>query len=192
LCFLESFKILLAVYWGREEDPFHFWRFSLLPFQSYWTWYDGNRIFTLCRMITGVVFLRMFWNFISNLPVKRGGSLSFLVGTISNVLVMEIGWTDVGSGGYILVSCAHSNTSFLYILYEIYSCRSELIITIIIVFEITNVQRLPRRVNNRNITSEFYAGFFKSISEYFCTSYHVQIMWNTKTMLIFSPCYVRF
>ena len=40
--------------------------------------------------------------------MKRGGSLSFLVGTISNVLVMEIGWTDVGSGGYILVSCAHS------------------------------------------------------------------------------------
>ena len=38
-----------------------------------------------------------------------------LVGTISNVLVMEIGWTDVGrggGGGYILVSCAHSNTSF--------------------------------------------------------------------------------
>jgi hypothetical protein len=33
------------------------------------------------------------------------------VGTISNVSVMEIGWTDVGSGGYILVSCAHSNTS---------------------------------------------------------------------------------
>ena len=29
-----------------------------------------------------------------------------------NVFVMEIGWTDVGSGGYILVSCAHSNTSF--------------------------------------------------------------------------------
>ena len=48
----------------------------------------------------------------SSLPVKRGGSLSFLVGTISNVLVMEIGWTDVGNGGYILVSCAHSNTSY--------------------------------------------------------------------------------
>jgi hypothetical protein len=32
--------------------------------------------------------------------VKRGGSLSFLVGTISNVLVMEIGWTDVGSRKY--------------------------------------------------------------------------------------------
>jgi hypothetical protein len=28
--------------------------------------------------------------------------LSFLVGTISNVLVMEIGWTDVGSVRYIL------------------------------------------------------------------------------------------
>jgi hypothetical protein len=52
-----------------------------------------NRIFTLCRMITWVVFLRMFWNFISSLAVKRGRSLSFLVGTISKVLVMEIGWT---------------------------------------------------------------------------------------------------
>jgi len=38
---------------------------------------------------------------------------SFLVGTISNVLVMEIGWTDVGSGRYIIVSCAHSNTSLI-------------------------------------------------------------------------------
>ena len=28
---------------------------------------------------------------------------------------MDIGWTDVGSGGYILVGCAHSNTRFLYI-----------------------------------------------------------------------------
>jgi hypothetical protein len=34
----------------------------------------------------------------SSLPVKRGGSLSFLVGTISNVMVMEIGWTDVEIG----------------------------------------------------------------------------------------------
>ena len=33
------------------------------------------------------------------------------VGIISNVLVMEIGWTDVGSRGYILGSCTHSNTS---------------------------------------------------------------------------------
>ena len=52
--------------------------------------------------------------------MKRGGSLSFLVGTISNVLVMEIGWTDVGSGGYILVSYVHSNTS-LFLLLLIFS-----------------------------------------------------------------------
>ena len=48
---------------------------------------------------------------VSQNVLKRGESLSFLVGTISNVLVMEIGWTDVGSRGYILVSYAHSNTS---------------------------------------------------------------------------------
>jgi hypothetical protein len=30
---------------------------------------------------------------------------------ISNVLFMEIGWIDVGSGEYILMSCAHSNTT---------------------------------------------------------------------------------
>jgi hypothetical protein len=57
--------------------------------------------------------------------VKRGGSLSFLVRTISNVLVMEIGWTDVGSGGYILVSCAHSNTSFYSATVSILDCRDE-------------------------------------------------------------------
>ena len=66
----------------------------------------------------------MFWNFISSLPVKRVGSLSFLVGTISNVLVMEIGWTDVGSGWYILVSGAHSNTSWLRKLQYLYKTNS--------------------------------------------------------------------
>jgi hypothetical protein len=50
---------------------------------------------------------------------KHVGSLSFLVGTISNVLVMEIGWTDVGSRGYILVSCAHSNTRYSLYYYNI-------------------------------------------------------------------------
>jgi hypothetical protein len=88
-------------------DDFHFCRSRVIGLDM-----TENRIFTLCRMITWVVFLRMFRNFISSLPVKRGGSLSFLVGTISNVLVMEIGWTDVGSRGYILVSRAHSNTRF--------------------------------------------------------------------------------
>ena len=89
-------------------DDFHFCRSRVIGLDM-----TDNRIFTLCRMITWVVFLRMFWNFISSLPMKRGWSLSFLVGTISNVLVMEIGWTVVGSGGYILVSCAHSNTSYI-------------------------------------------------------------------------------
>ena len=32
---------------------------------------------------------------------------------------MEIGWTDVGSGGYILVSCAHSNTSYLIVMIQL-------------------------------------------------------------------------
>jgi hypothetical protein len=89
-------------------DDFHFCRSRVIGLDV-----TENRIVILCRMITWVVFLRMFWNFISSLPVKRGWSLSFLVGTISNVSVMEIGWTDVGSGGYILVSYAHSNTSSL-------------------------------------------------------------------------------
>jgi hypothetical protein len=86
-------------------DDFHFCRSRVIGLDM-----TENIMFTLCRMITWVVFLRMFWNFISSLPLKRGRSLSVLVGTISNVLVMEIGWTDVGSEGYILVSCAHSNT----------------------------------------------------------------------------------
>jgi hypothetical protein len=72
-------------------DDFHFCRSRVIGLDM-----TENRIFMLCQMITWVVFLRMFWNFISSLPVKRGGSLSFLVRTISNVLVMEIGWTDVG------------------------------------------------------------------------------------------------
>jgi hypothetical protein len=92
-------------------DDFHFCRSRVIGLDM-----TENRIITLCRTITWVVFLRMFWNFISSLPVKRGGSLSFLVGTISNVLVMEIGWTYVGRGGYILVSCAYSNTSFVLFL----------------------------------------------------------------------------
>ena len=48
-----------------------------------------NRMFTLCHMITWVVFLRMFWNFTSSLPVKRRGSLSFLM--IFTFIVLELG-----------------------------------------------------------------------------------------------------
>ena len=112
MCFLEL--KFYQLFTGEERrtpfifDDFHFCRSRIIGFDM-----TENIICTLCRMITWVVFLRMFWNFISSLPMKKGGSLSFLIGTISNVLVMEIGWKDVGSGGYILVSCAHSNTSIL-------------------------------------------------------------------------------
>ena len=54
-------------------DNFHFCRSRVIELDM-----TENRIFTLCRMITWVVFLRMFWNFISSLQVKRGGSISFL------------------------------------------------------------------------------------------------------------------
>jgi hypothetical protein len=53
-------------------DHFHFWRSRVIGLDM-----TENRMFTLCRMITWVVFLRTFWNFISSLLVKRGGSLSF-------------------------------------------------------------------------------------------------------------------
>jgi hypothetical protein len=113
-CVSQNLLKFYQLFTGEERsipfifDDFHFRHSRIIGLDM-----TGNRIFTLCRMITWVVFLRLFWNFISSLPVKRGWSLSFLVGTISNVSVMEIGWTYVGSGGYILVSCAHSNTSSL-------------------------------------------------------------------------------
>ena len=67
--------------------------------------------------------------------MKRGWSLSFLVGTISNVLVMEIGWTDVGSGGYIIVSCAHSNTSSLNNSYDITEILLKVVLNTITLFK---------------------------------------------------------
>ena len=79
MCFLESFK-LYQLFNGEERripfifDDFHFCRSRVIELDM-----TENRIVTLCRMITWVVFLRMFWNFISSLPVKRGGSLSFLM-----------------------------------------------------------------------------------------------------------------
>jgi hypothetical protein len=44
----------------------------------------------LCRMITWVVFLRIFLNFISCLLVKRGGSLSFLIYENLYILVIKV------------------------------------------------------------------------------------------------------
>jgi hypothetical protein len=56
-----------------------------------------NKIFTLCHMITWVVFLRMFWNFTSSLPVKRGGSLSFLTIFIFAVPeLLDLIWRKIG------------------------------------------------------------------------------------------------
>jgi hypothetical protein len=74
-------------------------------------------IFTfLVPELGALYFIQCHRTFFSN----RGGSLSFLVGTISDVLVMEIGWTDVGGGGYILLSCAHTNTSYyIHMQYEL-------------------------------------------------------------------------
>jgi hypothetical protein len=127
-------------------DNYHFCRSRVIGLDM-----TENRIFILCRMITWVVFLRMFWNFISSLPVKRGGSLSFLVRTISNVLVMEIGWTDVGSRGYILVSCAHSNTSF-WLLQTLWSLSS-------------GVQRLTRLQLRKSL---------------WCSNFCINIYWLTE------------
>jgi hypothetical protein len=56
-------------------DDFHFCHSRVIGLDT-----TDNRIFTLCRMITWVVFLRMFWNFISSLPVKRGGMVPFIFG----------------------------------------------------------------------------------------------------------------
>jgi hypothetical protein len=56
-----------------------------------------NRMFTLCRMITWVVFLRMFWNFISSLSVKRGGSFSFLtIFTFAVPELLDLIWRKIG------------------------------------------------------------------------------------------------
>ena len=55
-----------------------------------------NRIFTLCRNITWIVFLRMFWNFISSLPVKRGGSLSLLaIFTFAVPELLDLVWRKI-------------------------------------------------------------------------------------------------
>ena len=45
---------------------------------------------------------RNVWKFYQQLTGEERKVPFILVGTVSNVLVLEIGWTDVGSGGYIL------------------------------------------------------------------------------------------
>ena len=66
----------------KGKNPIYFGVITIIPFDNlYRRAYFVMHTFlvTLCRMITWVVFLRMFWNFISSLPVKRGGSVSFFI-----------------------------------------------------------------------------------------------------------------
>ena len=52
---------------------------------------------------------------------------------------MEIGWTDVGSREYILVSCAHGNTSLIKQLLIVClptTCRLQLIILLVGTYKI--------------------------------------------------------
>jgi hypothetical protein len=104
LCFLESFLKFYQLFTGEESripfifDDFHFCRSRVIGLDM-----TKNRIFILCRMITWVVFLRMFWNFISSLPMKRGGSLSFL--TIFTFVVpelLDLIWWKIGFLPYVV------------------------------------------------------------------------------------------
>jgi hypothetical protein len=65
-------------------DDFHFCRSRVIGLDM-----TENSIFTLCRMITLVVFLRIFRNLSSSLLMKREGSLSFLM--IFTFIVPELG-----------------------------------------------------------------------------------------------------
>jgi hypothetical protein len=79
----------------NERDPPLFTGMLLIKFQN------------ILRNTTQVIIrhrVKILFSVISS-------PITLLVGTISNVLVMEIGWTDVGCGGYMLVSKAHSNAS---------------------------------------------------------------------------------
>ena len=111
LCRMITWVVFLRMFWnfisslpGEERripfifDDFHICRSRVIGLDM-----TENRIFTLCRMITWVVFLRMFWNFISSLPVKRGGSLSFL--TIFTFVVpelLDLIWRKIGFLPYVV------------------------------------------------------------------------------------------
>ena len=57
----------------------------------------------LCRTITWVVFLRIFYNFISCLLVKRGGSLSFFtIFTLSVPELLDLKWRKIWFLPYVV------------------------------------------------------------------------------------------
>jgi hypothetical protein len=79
-------------------DDFHFCRSRVIGLDM-----TENRMFTLCRMITWVAFLKIFWNFISSLPVKRGGSLSFLtIFTFAVPELLDLIWRKIGFLPYVV------------------------------------------------------------------------------------------
>jgi hypothetical protein len=94
---------------------------------------------------------------------NRGGSFSFLVGTISNVLVMEIGWTDVGSGGYILMSYAHSNTSCYWYFY-IWDCFWYF-------YRVFEIRRTERSRFSAGLTEASYLAVLLSAKHFFVVLY---------------------
>ena len=96
--FLRIFLKFYQLFTGEERripfifDEFHFCRSRVIGLDM-----TENRIFTLCCMITWVVFLRIFWYFISSLPVKRGGSLSFLtIFTFAVPEILNLIWRKIG------------------------------------------------------------------------------------------------
>jgi hypothetical protein len=69
-------------------DDFHFCRSRVIGLDM-----TENRIFTLCRMITWVVFFRMFWNFISSLPMKSNRFLHTFLG--------KTGWSSTSDRNFM-------------------------------------------------------------------------------------------
>jgi hypothetical protein len=91
-------------------DDFHFCHTRVIGLDM-----TENRIFTLCRMITCVVFLWMFWNFTSSSLVKRGGSLSILTIFIFAVPeLLDLIWRKIGFLPYDNLSSVSQNVLKFY------------------------------------------------------------------------------
>jgi hypothetical protein len=82
----------------NERDPSLFMSKLLLKFQNILRNTARYR-----RTITWGVFFRLFWNFISSLPVKRGGSLSFLtIFTFAVPELLDLIWRKIGFLPYVV------------------------------------------------------------------------------------------
>jgi hypothetical protein len=78
-----------------------------------WYWSYIVRICIFINLASNILLLASKKCFLTSQGLVGAGMYCRALLFVGNVLVMEIGWTDVGSGGYILVSCAHSNTSLM-------------------------------------------------------------------------------